>query len=161
MVPHRIVVGVDGSEESRQAARWAAARAQETGSEVILVHALGPDAQFWNDLPPLGFSNWRARVRTRLRKEWSAPVREAHVPFRSMVIDADPVQALSAVAKAERADVIAVGAPSKGHLTDRVIGSFTQRLLHRSHHPVTIVPKDWAELEEAATASVGAEPALG
>ncbi len=67
-----------------------------------------------------------------------------------MVIDVDPVQALSAVAQAEHADVIAVGAPGKAHLTDRVIGSFTQRLLHRSHHPVTIVPRDWADVPVAA-----------
>lgn len=51
--------------------------------------------------------------------------------------------------QAEHADVIAVGAPGKGHLTDRVLGSFTQRLLHQSHHPVTIVHRDWAELPVA------------
>lgn len=67
-----------------------------------------------------------------------------------MVIDAEPVRALSAVAQAEHADVIAVGAPGKDHLTDRVLGSFTQRLLHQSHHPVTIVHRDWAELPVAA-----------
>lgn len=81
MVRHRIVVGVEGSEQSLRATRWAAARSRESGAEVVLVHALGPDAQFWHDLPPIGFTNWRAAVRTGLRHEWAEPLRKAHVPY--------------------------------------------------------------------------------
>jgi nucleotide-binding universal stress UspA family protein len=151
----RIVVGVDGSQESRQATNWAVGRAAESGSELILVHALGADVQFLRDLPPTGFSNWRSHDRISMQREWSQPARDAHVRYRTFVLDADPVVALTTVAAAQHADIIAVGGPSKGELTDRVLGSFTHRLLHHAHHPVVIIPKDWSAvatgLEPVAT----------
>ncbi|MCB1015883.1 MAG: universal stress protein, partial [Acidimicrobiales bacterium] len=47
-----ILLGMDGSPASLRAATWAASRAAELEAEVVVVHALDPDTQFWRDITP-------------------------------------------------------------------------------------------------------------
>lgn len=60
---HGIVVGVDGSPQSKAAVEWAALEAVLRGSQLTLVHVMtDPSAAVWVDGPvPLPVDYWRSR----------------------------------------------------------------------------------------------------
>ncbi|TMC08771.1 MAG: universal stress protein [Chloroflexi bacterium] len=85
----RIVVGIDGSEGSAAALRWAAPLAAATGAEVVVVHVIDPDTY---DLRSLGLpravlneDDWREEIEDELEARWCTPLVEAGVPYRARV----------------------------------------------------------------------------
>jgi nucleotide-binding universal stress UspA family protein len=144
----RIVVGVDGSEGSARALRWAIGLAAEDGAEVIAVYALGPLEDLARGASGavsagLGLvGSWRNELRRQLEEEWCSPLRSAGVPFRIQVARASAASALMAVADREDADLIVVGAHGHGGFEDRVLGGVSYKVSHRAHQPVVIVPPE-------------------
>lgn len=55
------------------------------------------------------------------------------------LIEGDPVVSLERLAEGGRADLIALGALSRGKLTELIIGSTAERLLHRAHSDLLLV----------------------
>jgi len=137
--PHRIVVGVDGSEDSQRALAWAVGLVEGPGAEIIAVHALGllahNDGE--SDVPSSGY---RDDVVARLEQEWCRPLIEASVTHRCLVIDGDPVLAVLRTAHEELADLIVVGRRGSGGHRGLVLGSTSQQLVHEADLPVTVVP---------------------
>jgi nucleotide-binding universal stress UspA family protein len=145
----RIVVGLDGSEGAARALEWAIGLARDEGAEIIAVYALGPVEDFARGASNavaagLGMSNgsWRNHLRQELEHDWCAALRTSGVPFRAHFKEASASTALMAVADQEDADLIVVGAHGHGGLEDRVLGSVSYKVSHRSHQPVVIVPAD-------------------
>jgi nucleotide-binding universal stress UspA family protein len=145
----RIVVGVDGSEGSLRALRWAMVLAKEEGAEIVAVYALGPVEDFASGAANavsagLGMSatlgSWRAELRRVLEQDWCAPLRAAGLPFRAYLEEAHASAGLMSVADREDADLIVVGAHGHGGFEDRVFGSVSYKVSHRAHQPVVIVP---------------------
>jgi nucleotide-binding universal stress UspA family protein len=157
----RIVVGLDGSEGSRAAARWCADLAGATGARVTAVHGLGklpgvliggPDAVATGlGLSGSRFHSWRAELRSHLER-WCIPLLAAAVDYRTELVDDDVVDALLQVAEKEHADLIVVGAQGHGGMVSRLLGGVPYKLAHHAHVPVVIVP--------SATRAAG-EDALG
>jgi nucleotide-binding universal stress UspA family protein len=150
----RIVIGVDGSAGSNRALRWAIGLAREQDAEIVAVYALGP----MEDLAR-GASNavaaglglrgsdagrWRDELRRDVEREWCAPLHSAGVPYRVQLETSSAPAALMAVADAEDADLIVVGAHGHGNFEDRVLGSVSYKVSHRAHQPVVIVPPEAA-----------------
>jgi len=139
-VPGRILVGVDGSEDSRCALAWAAGLVEGTDAEIIAVHALGllthlVDASL---VPSAGH---RSEVTSRLEQEWCQPLIEASVAHRCLVVDGDPVTAVLRAAREQVADLVVVGSRGAGGHPGLVLGSTSQQLVHEADRPVVVVPR--------------------
>ncbi|MDF6022466.1 universal stress protein [Streptomyces sp. JH34] len=130
----RLVVGVDGSESSRQALRFAF---EEAGLRRAPVHAV----QVWQRpaLTPAGEESGReecARLLAATVAEWSAD--RPDVRCTREIRRGHPVEEL-ARASAGALGVV-VGRRGRGGYTGMRLGSVTHGLLHRAECPVVTVP---------------------
>lgn len=131
-----ILVGVD--EDDSDAMRWACERAGELGAKVVAVLVIRPITEFLLTIPPLP-AQLVPRMEETLEREWCKPLRAAGVSYRSYVVEDDPAHGLVAAAERETADMLVLGARSRGNLANRLLGSVTYKVAHRAHCPVVIV----------------------
>lgn len=137
-----IVVGVDGSESSRQALAWAAAEAELHHEELLLV-------QSWNE-PMFGGPGFSAMYETDVAvqdakaalESISAATRELHpeVHVASALIDGRP--AMSLVMRARDAELLVVGSRGNGGFLGLELGSVSTKAARRSPVPVVVVRGD-------------------
>lgn len=145
----RVVVGLDGSEASLAAARWAATAVAGSGGEVIAVHAAEPfpigqqaaqAAGRGLGLFSSGVSSWKDDTRRALDGRWCEPLRVAGVRFRTVLDLGDPVRALLDTAQREDADLIVVGHRGETGFLHRLFGDLGEHLIDHSRRPVVVVP---------------------
>jgi len=136
----RIVVGVDGSDNSLAAVHWAAGLALIAASEVVAVHALGLLARLTPDGERVGSQHHRSEIAEELASVWCAPLRQAGRPWRPVLRDGSPVVVLLAVADEEDADLVVVGSRGLGGFPELLLGSTSTQVAQHSRRPVTIVP---------------------
>jgi nucleotide-binding universal stress UspA family protein len=135
----KIVVGTDGSETAAAAVEKAAALAELTGAEVILLHA-------YRTLPPVGDVGMAPVVPdpTVLVEGGQEVLRRAEeqlenrVPVRTILRKGDPAHCLVDAASQEGADLIVVG--NRGMRgARRVLGSVPNSVAHGAGCNVLIV----------------------
>ena len=151
----RIVVGVDGSAGSADALRWAVELAAGMEAEVIAVHAhelprYVPHAAGAPYVPEL--ENWERAARQEFELRWCAPLAASGLRHRRVFEVGTPGEVLLRVAERVVADLIVTGRRGRSELVELLAGSVSQRMVHRAHCPVVIVPAAAAELPAAATA---------
>ncbi len=136
----RILVGVDGSDDSRRALEHAARLAQRLDSEVLAVHALGLLDRLHpgDDLVPS--SSHREEITKLFKTEWCAPLDVHHVRSRRIVEDGPPAMALLRLADAEDVDMIIVGSRGVGGFPELLLGSTSMQLVQHATVPVTVIP---------------------
>jgi nucleotide-binding universal stress UspA family protein len=135
----RIVVGVDGSQDSRAALRWAAAEARLHGASLHLVRAfqltdpgLLTDTGGW--MPPLSeFQAGAERLAEQIVTE--EKVRDGGVEVRVEGVHGGAASAL--VRAAEGADMLVVGSRGHGGLAGMLLGSVSKACTE--HSPCTVV----------------------
>jgi nucleotide-binding universal stress UspA family protein len=138
----RIVVGVDGSDASRAALRWAAQQARRLGAEVVAVHAWAPAS-----LAPYACVRarpTRAEQRERAAELLAAAVRETFGPridpaVRAVLVEGVPARVL--VRQTRGALLLALGLSRPG--PDRLlpaVGPVARECLRHSPIPVVTVP---------------------
>jgi len=138
----KVLVGVDGSDGSRDAVEWTARLATATGAEVLAVHILTYDRELLRDLSLDTIRTWRRDLAHELETGWTGPLRVAGVAHRCIVLEADsPAAGLLAVADREQVDLLVVGALGRGRLVGRILGGVSYRLLHHADRPVVVVPR--------------------
>jgi nucleotide-binding universal stress UspA family protein len=139
-----IVCGVDGTQESRWAARVAGDFARELDRTLVLVHVA--------ENPPT-FPYGDARLRELQRRdavEAATPMLErtsAYVPDverEIKVVFGDAAEALIAVASEQCAELLVVGSRGRGPLASVVLGSVSARLAAVAPCPVVVVPSPHA-----------------
>jgi nucleotide-binding universal stress UspA family protein len=146
--PHRVVVGVDGSDGSRAALVWAMAAAARRGAVLEVVSAFSMES-YWVD-PLLMNPEWVDAVRSdteeRVRNLVEAVRRDpvvaavpgaVLVPVEVVVVAGAPAEHLVRIA--EGAAVLVVGSRGRGGIRSTVLGSVA---LHCSTHarcPVVVV----------------------
>ncbi|HEX4490160.1 MAG TPA: universal stress protein [Acidimicrobiia bacterium] len=136
----RIVVGFDNSPAALAALEWAKCQAQLVGAELVLVY-VSSAARAWElAAAQINTDPMRAEAKRRLAGEWTAPLREAGVPYRARVTEGRVADELMKVARAEDASLIVVGMTARGTLTELVFGSTRHDLLHHAVRPVVAVP---------------------
>jgi nucleotide-binding universal stress UspA family protein len=140
----RIVVGVDGSENSRVALDWALAEAQLRHASVDVVNA-------WQPVFIVGFGGMPGGAAVQ---EDAAHEEEAHRVLDEMTagthptdpavtIDKVAVRGLSASAlleAAKGADLLVVGSRGRGGFAGLLLGSVSQQVAQHAECPVVIVP---------------------
>ncbi|HTN99535.1 MAG TPA: universal stress protein [Microthrixaceae bacterium] len=143
VVPHEggalvggtVVVGVDGSPESRPALRWAVEAAKKTNSLLHAVFAYDPMADSY---PHGDASNWRYKNEDAMREE----IHSLHGPdvrLRITRVGNHPVEALTEVASDDDASVIVVGTRGHGGFRGLVLGRVPAQLLHHAGRPVALI----------------------
>ena len=140
-----IVVGVDGSDGSRVALRFALAEARLRGAAVRAVAA-------WH-IPALVYEGGFATPDTRLLDEVAAEtgeklaraVEEAAEDASSVVVEAvvrEGQPATVLLDEADDADLLVVGSRGLGGFRGLLLGSVGQQCAHHAPCPVVIVPHD-------------------
>ncbi len=141
----RIVVGLDGSDGSTRALRWAIHTARGLGAEIVAVHVDSVPAYLPVPLgvtPPTSSTEWHEDLQRAFTQDWCAPLQNAGVGFRAIVEEATPAaSALIQVAEREAADMIVVGSRGLGGFAELLLGSVGHQLVHHSPIPVVIVPR--------------------
>jgi nucleotide-binding universal stress UspA family protein len=136
----RIVVGVDGSEASREALLWARSQADAVGAELVAVTA-------WSD-PNAGYPSLSSTVPLRVpidvgrerRAELEAFVRDV-LGDRAVVSRAVRGHAADVLLEAGRgAGLVVVGTRGRRELVGALLGSVSQRVLTHAPCPVVVVP---------------------
>jgi nucleotide-binding universal stress UspA family protein len=152
-----IVVGVDGSEGSVVALRWALAEARLRGSSVHVVHAyqspqvplteaglgaaggMGVPAVFTEDSEQL-----RRAVETEARNLIEEALRGADEDaIEGLQIDRDPIEGPAAqtlIETARGAELLVVGSRGRGGFVGLVLGSVSQQCAQHPPCPVVILP---------------------
>jgi nucleotide-binding universal stress UspA family protein len=126
----RILVAVDGSDNSQAAVAWAAGLAEATGAEVVAVHAVGL-------LEPVEVG--RDEIARQLDTEWTSALDALGARARRVLRDGEPAIAVLAAADEEDADLVVLGTRGAGgHPHD--LGSTSAEVVQRSPRPVVVVP---------------------
>ncbi len=134
--PTRIVVGVDGSAASARAVEWCADVAPGLHADVFAVHAELPVAEWVSHTDP---TSWY-QLALKDCADWVAPLRDADVPTQTLVVEHQPVTALTQTALRERAGLIVVGTRGRGGFTGLRLGSTALKVVHHTGRPVVLVP---------------------
>jgi nucleotide-binding universal stress UspA family protein len=134
-VTYRIVVGVDGSEHSEAALRWALAEAETHSGEVTVVFS-------WQ-MPFLSFPG--AFDREELEKASkdfliqtvSEIVPTPAVPLRTLVAEGEPTEALLEASK--QANLLVLGIRGRSRFKGLLLGSVSQGAAATAACPVVLV----------------------
>lgn len=134
----RIVVAVDGSENSLAAVDWVADLAEATGAEVVAVHALGLLEHLDDEAVPA--QSHRGEIGQLFESTWCVPLDRDGISCRRVLRDGNPVSVVLSVADEEDADLIVLGSRGFGGFPEQLLGSTSTQVAQRSRRPVTIVP---------------------
>jgi nucleotide-binding universal stress UspA family protein len=139
----RIVVGVDGSEGSRAALRWAVEEGALRGATVEAVSAFHvPYAGAASVMPlmldPKEFEDAASAQLKKLVAEVDASsLRE---PITELVVEGPASTVL--VEAGRRASLLVVGARGHGGLAGMLLGSVSRQVTEHATVPVVVVPKE-------------------
>ena len=150
----RIVVGVDGSDGSRRALRWAAADAVLRGWSVDAVMVwrdpYGGEMSLEYEVPY--FRRDRLARLEHAREQLGEAVAEAAAAVPAVVVDpvlvdgdADPAETLCG--RAAHAELLVVGSRGHGGFARLLLGSVSSACAHHSRCPIVIVPTAGADLD--------------
>lgn len=134
----RIVVGIDGSQNSDRAAEVAADLAELSGAEIIAVHAIG----LLEDLTKAGLApaERRLEVLRQLETGWTDPLRRTGIPVRCEIRDGHPVDALLSVIDEVEADLLVVGSRGLSTFPTQLLGSTSAQVARLTPCPMVLVP---------------------
>lgn len=135
----KMLLAVDGSSHSEQAARYTADLAQMISAEVILLHC---HRQFPSVLGEPYLQQVVSDTRDRTERIM-APVRDiltdAGVPFSERLLEGPAGPKIVEVARIESIDLIIMGSKGKSDLEGLIMGSVTHRVLNAAPCPVLVV----------------------
>jgi nucleotide-binding universal stress UspA family protein len=133
----RIVVGVDASEPSKEALRWATAQAELTGSELEVVMSWDtPTTAYWAPLP----ESWNLEEATSAALDET--VRETLGDSPRIEVTTTVVKGRAAPVLLERAhdaELLVVGSRGHGGFTGLLIGSVSGYCVAHARCPVVVV----------------------
>ena len=142
-----IVVGVDGSPQSKDALRWAVDEAKLRGATLHVVQAWHEAAGLWANPvgPAVGAVAWpehelaeeaRATLRETIKETLGDPV---GVELRASVAVGSPAKALVDTADADHADLLVVGSRGRGGFRSLLLGSVSEQVVTHAHCPVAVI----------------------
>lgn len=151
--PHRpldaageVVVGIDGSEQSLGALRWAAREARRRGRPLRLVTAYGLPVLSGSGLDT-GYAAVDEAALTRgveeLLNHAADQVRDAGVELRATVEAGDSSGILLELSRT--AELLVLGSRGRGPLLGRLLGTASTAVPAHARCPTAVVPLPWAQ----------------
>lgn len=139
----RIVVGVDGSETSRAALRWAIEEAVRHGSAVEAVHAWHQEVYqtgpYTFDVGMTDPTIHRGAAERLLNAVVDGQDQSGLAsPVHRLLVNDSAAHALLESAKG--ADLIVVGSRGRGGFVGLLLGSVSQQVVHHALCPVVVIP---------------------
>ena len=136
-----IVVGIDGSAESKRALHWALDEARRREARLVAVHSW--TYQFTSG--PGYLPGADPEVRASIQKEAEQVIDDALADVGTVGVEVErraPEGSPSAtlVEAAEGADLLVVGSRGRGGFSGLLLGSVSQQCAHHAPCPVVIVP---------------------
>ncbi|WP_223198532.1 universal stress protein [Solihabitans fulvus] len=133
-----VVVGVDGSPPSLNAAAWAAGLARRENATLVLVYVEPvTSAAYWTPLGMASATEAAQAYLAELRETAGHYLSEHGVHWEVVHQRGDPATALESVADELKADCIVVG---KSRRRGGLLGTVPKGLLAHSMRPVVVVP---------------------
>lgn len=134
----RIVVGVDGSDGSKDALRWAARQAGFTGAGLDVVIAWQYPV-FYGWAPAYSDDHDIAEFAEQALADTLDDVFGTNRPvwLRSRVVEGHAAQVL--VDASAGAELLVVGSRGYGGFADALLGSVSTYCVHHAHGPVTVI----------------------
>ena len=141
----RILVGVDGSEGSAAALRWAMTLAGAADAEIIAVHAFDlqpyPPAAIGAAVEDTYLEPLRDSVRKAFEGEWSRPLKQAGLRHQLIFRKGPAGPVLLEVAEDQHVDLVVTGRRGLDAVAEVFAGSVSQYLVHKVPRcPIVIVP---------------------
>ena len=165
-VASRIIVGVDGSEQSQAALGWALGQAELVGADLVLAHTWNPDsyatpamAGAVPDMIQAGALNHEAE---ELAQAWlddlvAATAARTIASVSGVLASGSPAGHIL-VLSAE-ATMVVVGSRGRGGLRSAVLGSTSQQIAHHAQCPVVVVRDSAATSANQVVVGVDGSPA--
>jgi nucleotide-binding universal stress UspA family protein len=142
--PEHVLVAVDGSEASRNAAQVAVNLAEGRGGKVTLMTVVRPPEGWWGvaGAPPSpeAMSVAVARARTEVLDPLAAEFADADCTVEAIEEIGDPASVLLHAAERMDVDVLVAGRRGSSLVERLMLGSVADRLAHEAPCPVLIVP---------------------
>ncbi len=151
-----IVVGVDGSEASIAALRWAANQAGRTGSPLVAVATWEFPKNYGEPVAWPGSADFEEDARKVLHESIDKALGESDAEgVISSVLQGPPIAVLEELSRS--ASLVVVGSRGHGELSGMLLGSVSEYLATHAHCPVVIVRGNRADgsLHDHATRSRG------
>lgn len=141
-----VIVGVDGSEASRTALRWAMAEAALRGAKLEALHAwrapmLLVPRSYSPDLVEMGRMDEAAI--DFVRRELDAVGADAADAIVIEPIEVEGYPAHALVEASSRAQLVVVGRHGQGGFPHDVIGPKAVQVAHHAVCPVAVIPDEW------------------
>ena len=139
----RIIVGVDGSDHSQAALKWAYEEAAHHGASLNVVAAwrapVLPQSPPYGSLPPEGYDTQPGNDALALLERLVADleVRTPAVDMQTSIEEGNPAKVL--IERSTGADLMVVGSRGRDGFAGMLLGSVSQHLVAHAHCPVTIV----------------------
>jgi nucleotide-binding universal stress UspA family protein len=140
---NQVVVGVDGSEDSRRALQWASEEASMHGAELLAVSSwtqllLVPTPQHsgvtWETDPTRLAENTKAMLDKTLSEALGD---SPSISVKSSVVEGNPAKVL--IDLSGSADLLVVGSRGVGGFTGLLLGSVSQHVAAHAQCTVTVV----------------------
>ena len=138
----RIVVGIDGSQQSGNALEWAVARARLGGEQLELVntYSLTPDLNFYGyQGVPSQPVDWFIEFSEQVLEAAAARVRELAPDLTYTLTSEMGHPALVLATASETANTVVVGRRGLGSAASALLGSVSNRLTIQAKCPVVVV----------------------
>jgi nucleotide-binding universal stress UspA family protein len=140
-----VVVGIDGTEQSIGALRWAAREARRRGCSVRMVTAYSPPV-----FSGSGFDTGYAMVDEatlargveEMLEHAAEQIRGVAVPLRATLETGDPSGALLELSRT--AELLVLGSRGRGGLLGRLLGTVSTAVPAHAKCPTGVVPLPWA-----------------
>jgi nucleotide-binding universal stress UspA family protein len=134
LLPEKILLATDGSEDAKLAARAAGNLSDKTGAELHIIHA-------WQYVPhPVLDSEHYKEEAGRLLKEQTDLLADAGVTvMEAHLLMAPPVDAILDLSEELGADLIVVGSRGHGPIGRLLLGSVSEGVVHHATRPVLVL----------------------
>ena len=139
-----VVVGVDGSKQSRRAAQMAATMARRHGATLHVVTVVRPPEGWWGVVgspPPAdAMSGAMTKAQQEVLDATIAELDLEGITHESSQEIGDPASELIRHCEENHADLLVVGRRGAGMVERLILGSVADRLAHDAPCPLLIVP---------------------
>lgn len=139
-----VVVGVDGSEQSLEAAHLATSMAHRFQARLLIATVVRPPEGWWGiggaPPPPDAFAAAVVEGRRRILDQAEKALDLDGLDYDTVEEVGDPAGELSELCRREEADLLVVGRRGAGLVERLVVGSVADRVAHIAPCPVLTVP---------------------